>query len=717
MFRKLISSVSFSPALIGQLGFYAKRLKKEEATRRAGLIFTVLALVIQSFAVFAPPEPANAASDRDFIKGGVSSISEYLKHYDKNDHNLRDMMNYTGITRAEIAKAKKTTVNSKDGWLSWGRTSPFSASQGDVVHYYKKSNGDTGKMHSKPIRLWDTTAYSKKYGSKYVVFEGTSKKLGKFSIMLACGNVMTKKLPAKTPAEPSRPTPSASCTDLEIIRVNDTQRRFKASAKTGGSATISSYAFNIKNTSGSTVKTFSYKSSSSAITTGNITLPPGQYAAQATVITSAGTKTSSNCKVSFTIDTPGISITKTVNNQKRISVSINEPFTYTISVKNTGKTTLQNVEVSDNAPSKIAFLSASAGSLSENGWKYTISSLAPGKSTSYSIRAKATERANSGSTITKNIACVNTSSIAGSPDACDEASVVLPETLIKVCNLATDKIVEIRQSELTDTGYSKDLAACTKIQVCDTISGAIVTIRTPELDKSAQSTDLSLCDDMRICDLQTAQVTVIKRSQFNKQRHSQDASDCVPAVVASKTGLNLTQDNKNATSIAAQPNDRIQYTITMNNIGDVSAPATFKENLQDVLEYAKIIDNGGGSFDTDNKTLTWATTELAPGESKSRLFVVQLSSTIPAGARGTSDPSSYDCIMTNSFGNTIDIAVACPNQKLVEQTVSELPTTGPGQNMLFAGILLAVVSFFYARSRQLSREVKYIRRDLNSGTL
>ena len=54
MFRKIVSNLPFSPALVGQLGFYAKRLKKEETTRRLGLIFIALALVVQSLAVFQP---------------------------------------------------------------------------------------------------------------------------------------------------------------------------------------------------------------------------------------------------------------------------------------------------------------------------------------------------------------------------------------------------------------------------------------------------------------------------------------------------------------------------------------------------------------------------------------------------------------------------------------------------------------------------------------
>lgn len=717
MFRKLISNVSFSPALVGQLGFYAKRLRKEEATRRVGLIFTALALIVQSFAVLSPPEPANAASDRDFIKGGVKSINEFLKHYDKNDRNLRDMYNYMGITRSEIAKAKKTTVNSKEGWLTWSRTSPFSASQGDVTHHYPKANGGTGTIHSKPLRLWDTLPSSKKHGSNYTVFVGSSKKIGKFAIVLECGNALTKKLPPKPPKPPKPPTPTATCSNLEVIRVSDTQRRFTARAKTANGATISQYDFVIKNSQGKTVKTVPYKSGSSTVTTGNVTLSPGQYSIQTTVTTSAGKKTSDNCKASFTIDKPGVAIIKTVNDRKLIKVNLNQEFTYNVTVKNNGKTTLRNLQVTDNAPKKIVFVSADKGIITTTSWKYTIATLAPGQSTRFTITAKAVERAEPGATTIKNTACVETSDISGNPDACDDASVEVPEVLIKVCDLATNKIVDLNKSSYNESRYSKNPADCTKIQVCDKISNTIATIREPEFDKQTQTKDLTECDDMQVCDLQSGGIAIIKRNQFDDKRYSQDAGDCVPAVAENKSGLNLTQDNKDASKVAARANDRIRYSITVHNIGDVKATAKFTEELEDVLEYARVIDNGGGTFDSTAKTLVWPDTELQPGESKTRMFVVQLASTIPAGARGVSDPSSYDCVMTNSFGDTVDIDVACPVEKQVEQTVSELPTTGPGENMLFAGVLLAVVAFFYARSRQMAKEVRYIRRDLNAGTI
>ena len=123
MFRKIVSNIAFSPALVGQLGFYAKRLRKEETTRRMGLIFTALALVVQSFAVFTPPESANAANGNNVIYGGVKNKSDLLSVYDRNKDSaghtdIQQIYSQFGITRQDIVNAKEGEFNSRDFNLS-----------------------------------------------------------------------------------------------------------------------------------------------------------------------------------------------------------------------------------------------------------------------------------------------------------------------------------------------------------------------------------------------------------------------------------------------------------------------------------------------------------------------------------------------------------------------------------------------------------------------
>ena len=645
MFRKLVSNISFSPALVGQLGFYAKRLTKEESTRKLGLVFVALALVVQSFTVFSPPEAANAASSSDMIKGGVTSLDDFMKHYDRNTQNVRDIMNYNGITRAEIKAAKKTTINSKQGWLSWGYNNNFSKKQGNVKHSFKKSNGGTGTVYSKPLRLWDSLPYTIKNGSSYDGWVGKSKKMGTFSIMKICGNLNTKKVP------PPPPKPVAACKLVEVIKVSENIRKFKTTATTSGGAKVQSYTTTISDSSGKVVKNIAQKQTNRTNITAQVKLAPGSYKVKSTVTTTIGTKASSDCSASFTVAKPGVSINKLVNGKENIDVEVNEPFKYTVVVKNTGGTTLRNFAVTDKAPDTIVFVSADKGESTPTQWSYTIPSLAAGASEKFTITAKATKEAEAGKTAIKNTACVETGDIPGSPDDCDDAIVNVPEVPIKVCEISTSNIIKIKPSQFDDTKHSKDLA------------------------------------------------------------------DCEEDVTQSKSAINLSQENKDATTVVAKANDRIRFTISTQNVGKSDIKVEFKESLYDTLEYANLIDNGGGTFDKKTGVLSWPQETLKAGEKQSRMFTVQLASTVAAGARGVSDPLSYDCIMLNTFGNSVQIKVDCPAPKQVENVAAELPRTGPTENLLFAGGLLSVVAFFYARSRQLKSEVRLIRRDINAGTI
>jgi hypothetical protein len=189
-------------------------------------------------------------------------------------------------------------------------------------------------------------------------------------------------------------------------------------------------------------------------------------------------------------------------------------------------------------------------------------------------------------------------------------------------------------------------------------------------------------------------------------------------IETSKTVTNISQGNVDASKKTAKENDRISFVITAENTGGTPKTFSFTDNIGDTLEYAKLVDNGGGTYDEKTRNLTWPDITLKPGEKQVRTFIVQILSTIPATPKGISDPRSYDCKIENGFyTSSVIFPVTCPTPKVIEKVVPELPHTGPRENMLFAGIVLAVVVFFYLRSRQLSTEVRLIRRDVNGGTI
>lgn len=714
MFRKLVSSVSFSPALVGQLGFYARRLRKEEATRRLGLVFTALALVVQSFIVFAPPEPANAASSSDYIYGGVSSKAQYLSYFDRNVNNLKTILTSLGITRDEIANTaesqyiRSTSTNPK--YYLWGREQKYSYAQGERAYTIYTDNGSkTTKTYARPMSLFGN------YTSKVMV--GQSKKLGWFALSYSCGNLVTTTLPPPPPP-PQSPKPTAICVSSEVIQVSDTQRKFRVISKTSYGASVSDYRLKVTSSDGSTVSDTTYPSNLSDYTSPALTFSPGLYTLSAIAKTSLGDKTSANCQSSFSIAAPGVNIEKTVNGGENASVDIDEVFTYQITVTNTGETTLSQLSISDDAPDGTDFISASSGTINGRMWSHAIAELSPGASLKFDLRAKATLSAEPGETIIKNTACVETASISGvEPDDCDDASVEVPEKTMQACDLSTDKIVTIKKSEYNDGRYSANLQSCVKLQVCDTATDTVITIREPDYDSTTHSKRLSDCDDLQVCDLNTGEVVIIKQNDFDSDKYSDDASDCVPDIAKSKTALNITQSNKDATTVTARADDRIKYTITATNVGSVDSIAEFRENLTDVLEYASIIDTGGGTYDKESKTLSWPSVKLKPSDSQARLFTIQIASSIPAGARGTSDMDSYDCKLLNTYGNSTSIDVNCPVAKIVEQTASELPHTGPAENIIFGGLLISIVVYFYARSRQMGKEIRLVRRDLNTGRI
>jgi len=519
MFHKLVSNIAFSPALVGQLGFYAKRLKKEEMTRRLGLGFTVLALIVQSFAVFQPPTAANASSNADFVRGGVSSVSDFLKYYDRNSNNIKDIYDSLGITRAEIAKAKPTTIGESSRY-NWSMTSLYSHAQGQRTWSSGKS-----KAYYRPMRL------TQEGGDRHPVYYSYSKTQGWFAIKKDCGNLITAKPPVKPP-EPPKPTPKpvAACKAVEAIVVDRTLVELSGSATASGGAKVSKYTFVVKNTGGATVKTISVNSSQLAVGADSFVLEtPGTYKVMLTVQTSLGSKTNTtSCVKNFTVVKPEVCA--------------------------------YNPSLPPNSP--------------------------------------------------------DCQPCPGNPDI-----------------------------------WIKD----------------------------------AKCD-----------------------------SDLIEV----KTANNTTQANANASTVVSKASDRITYTVTVENKGLIAVTAPLIEELDDVLEYSTLVDAGGGTFNEETKTLVWPSVELKAGEKQSRTFVVQLASTIPATNTGTSNATSFDCVMTNTFGNSIDIKVECPYEKVVvEQVVAELPTTGPKENMIFAGVLLAIVTYFYARARQTGKEIRLIRRDVNAGTI
>lgn len=176
--------------------------------------------------------------------------------------------------------------------------------------------------------------------------------------------------------------------------------------------------------------------------------------------------------------------------------------------------------------------------------------------------------------------------------------------------------------------------------------------------------------------------------------------------------LSLSSRNISATSVSTSQvssSDRISYTLSVRNTGDSEHTVPIAISIKDILEYSQLINRGGGTLLADTGILSWPETTVAPGETVEKSFIVQILPSIPSTARGAHVPSSYDCTLSASFGNTTHTPVDCPFIKKLENIAASLPPTPTHYSLVAAGALLITTLYLYLRSSQLLRELHIIR--------
>ncbi|OYW84633.1 hypothetical protein B7Z17_03770, partial [Candidatus Saccharibacteria bacterium 32-49-10] len=273
-----------------------------------------------------------------------------------------------------------------------------------------------------------------------------------FAFMTECGNPITGK-----PVEPEEPEPKPEavykCNALTAsatkIDAGDSVT-FTTNASASGGATIKNYVYTFGDgktaTGGETIThtyektgSFTAKVSVKVMVDGKEVTAPGDCVVTVVVEPEMcpipGKEQypvdDERCKE----DKPAISISKKVNGTEHASVAVGDTFTYEIVVTNNGNTTLKDAVVSDTAPSQVTLVSADQGTINGSVWTTTIDELEPGKSVIFKITARY-DKYVEGAHV--NNVCVDTPSIDGKDDACDDAStetvkpeepvVELPET-------------------------------------------------------------------------------------------------------------------------------------------------------------------------------------------------------------------------------------------------------------------------------------------------
>ncbi len=162
----------------------------------------------------------------------------------------------------------------------------------------------------------------------------------------------------------------------------------------------------------------------------------------------------------------------------------------------------------------------------------------------------------------------------------------------------------------------------------------------------------------------------------------------------------------------ARGGDVLEYSlITVNpNPAVARSDYTVDDYLGDILDYAVLdkafLDQQQGSMLPDQKTIVWKNQRIGAGDTLTRKFRITMKNPVPATNAPNATATDFDCKMQNGYGNETVVPVACPVLKQVES----LPNTGPGTTIAVAFTVTVIASYFFARTRLLSKEALIIKK-------
>ncbi len=148
-----------------------------------------------------------------------------------------------------------------------------------------------------------------------------------------------------------------------------------------------------------------------------------------------------------------------------------------------------------------------------------------------------------------------------------------PVNDIQVCELATRKIITIKEDQFNPEQHSRNLEDCKDkmIKVCLIETKEWITINEREFDQTRHSTNQADCEEVEIqvCDLKTKTIITINEEQFDEKKHSRNFEDCKEAEKIIVCDL----ETKQIVSIDKEDFDETRHSTTLEDC-DEPTPVT-----------------------------------------------------------------------------------------------------------------------------------------------
>ncbi len=124
----------------------------------------------------------------------------------------------------------------------------------------------------------------------------------------------------------------------------------------------------------------------------------------------------------------------------------------------------------------------------------------------------------------------------------------------------------------------------------------------------------------------------------------------------------------------AEAGDILTYNLYVENIGAATHNAfVVEDDVSDILEYATVIDSGGGIIDTNafgEQIISWPPADIAAGDTLVKTFQVQILNPLPQGG---------DFTLRNAYGNSVTV-VTIPDLN-ISKSVLNTDTQEQGTNV------------------------------------
>ncbi len=228
---------------------------------------------------------------------------------------------------------------------------------------------------------------------------------------------------------------------------------------------------------------------------------------------------------------------------KSVALACNETVKYSITLSNSDFGLLRNLTVKANLPNNISASATNANDQTTSVAGAVNVSVPSGASLKYV--AGSTVRITSDGKTTTPVADgittggVNVGNLNGSTAIFVQFQAKTdcpqPPKNIKVCELATKKIITIREDQFNSSKHSKNLKDCDevvkKIKVCELSTKKVIEINEKDFDSKKHSKNLADCAEkpapgkITVCDLTTGKIITIKEDAYDASKHSKDLAN------------------------------------------------------------------------------------------------------------------------------------------------------------------------------------------------